>query len=127
MPQTGRGSLSPLAGLCLWVGCGNEIGNNLEVQGPQLISWWSCRGILVAAADGACVFSPPLRLGPRALLENLRLVAAWQQARLSPQPEGQGPFCDISPPVECQLNNRLYPGSVPNRKVTQAPFAPFPQ
>ena len=101
MPQTGRGSLSSVAGLCLWVGGGSEIGNNLEVQDPQLRSWRSCHGIHVVAADGACVFSPPLRPGPRVLLENLWLVAAWQQARLSPQPEGQGPFCDISPPKRC--------------------------
>lgn len=95
-------------------------------KGPQVRSWQSSLGLQAVAAGGACVLSLRYAQGPRASPENLGLVAAWQQARLSPQPAGQA-LSVTPPPGVCQLNHRLYPGSVPKQKVTQALPAPFPQ
>lgn len=65
-------------------------------KGPQVRSWRSSLGLQAVAAGGACVLSFRYAQGPRASPENLGLVAAWQQAHLSPQPAGQGPFSGTS-------------------------------
>lgn len=124
-PQRSKGSLSSAAGLCLWVGYGGGIGN-LEDLGPQLGSWWSWHDIQRSTTNVACVFNPPphtQHVDPpgESWAGCLATVPSLSTAC------GTGAFCALSPPVVCQLNHGLYPGSVPNQQATQTLRTAFHQ